>query len=233
MSALSLSHWHKNAMTELTLTRRLQRFLPFLVTDDAKLQYKVVSLALLALFSLLIFAFGVAGDTLNPLLSFDRESMMQGEWYRLVTGNLVHLNVNHMLMNLSVYILAALLFQNTVSLTQWHCAFGMCFIAVGLGLWLFSEPVQNYVGLSGALYGIIIFGVIVNVRENVMVYLLVYGVIVYKVTVQQFPSYDPAEMKSFIGGNVIASAHLYGLVMGHVCAAMVIIRQYCVLKRRS
>jgi len=36
---------------------------------------------------------------------------------------------------------------------------------------------------------------------------------------QQGPAYNPEDVRKFIGGNVIASAHLYGLIIGLVLGA--------------
>ncbi|WP_096086701.1 rhombosortase [Agaribacterium haliotis] len=169
--------------------------------------------------SLVVFCLGVAHEQLNPILSWDRSAIEQGQWWRIVTGNIVHLNVNHMLMNLSIYVLAALLFKKYCGWRQWYGSFLFIATGVGLALYVFDASLQNYVGLSGVLYGMIAQQLLLQSRQQPWLYLFIYAVLVYKVVAQQGADYDASEMKAFIGGNVIASAHLYGLILGNVAAA--------------
>lgn len=191
---------------------------------------RLAFLSQLAFFCLVIVVVGLMYESLNVVLSYDRVAIAEGEWWRLLSGNFLHLNVNHMLLNLSVYILLALLFQVQLCHRLWYMALVICMLAVSFGLWFFSQNVQNYVGLSGALYGMTVFGLLMRIRENLWVYLAFYLFVSYKVIVQQFPGYDPEAMKGFIGGNVIADAHLYGLIAGNVCVLAVYAWRLCRVK---
>ena len=177
---------------------------------------------LLALFmiSALVFSLGVFGEFANPLFSYDREAIQQGQVWRLLSASFVHLSTNHMLMNLSVFILATLLFQNTQVLL-WYAVLILCCIAVGTGIWFFDTRVSNYVGLSGALYGLVSFGLLINLKNNSIVYILVLALIGYKVYGQQSSNFDRFYLEGFIGGAVIASSHFFGFVTGLVAGLIV------------
>jgi rhomboid family GlyGly-CTERM serine protease len=123
-----------------------------------------------------------------------------------------------MLMNLSVYILGFLIFAQSIRMIEWHLVLLFCSVSVGVGILLFDQNVYGYVGLSGALYGMTVFGLLRNIKHNTLVYFVVYVFVCYKVLAQQSASFDPSEMAAFIGGNVIASAHLMGLIAGNLGA---------------
>ncbi len=84
----------------------------------------------------------------------------------------------------------------------------------------------NYVGLSGVLYGLVLFGLLVNLRQAPALYTVLYLYFSYKVVAQQFPAYDPEAMRDFIGGRVIVDAHLYGLLSGNGCAMVTLLRRW-------
>jgi len=189
-------------------------------SEDLAKQLKLQRLAVLFVFSACVFMFGVLHQAVNPLLEFNRSAIEGGQVWRLLSCNLVHLSSNHMFMNLSVYVLSVLIFGANISLRAWYLSLLACFAAVGLGLLLFYPAVIGYVGLSGALYGIVTFGLLLNWRQNPVLFALSYFYIAYKVISQQFSGYDPTEMMGFIGGNVIPQAHLLGLIAGNGCAIL-------------
>ncbi|WP_370980477.1 rhombosortase [Agaribacterium sp. ZY112] len=170
---------------------------------------------------LVVFVAGVFHQELNPWFSWDRQAIDAGQWWRLLSANLMHLNVNHMLMNLSVYVLAAILFQASAGWKQWYASIVLIGLGVGLGLYWFDPNLVNYVGLSGLLYGLIAQQLLLQCRQQPLIYLLIYAVLVYKVVSQQGDDFEPSEMKEFIGGNVVASSHLIGLICGNFIAASI------------
>lgn len=186
--------------------------------DPAKRSFLLQNLELLFI-AALIFVLGLAHPWVNSALDFDRAAIASGQWWRLVSCNLVHLSVNHMLLNVSAFVLATILFKPYVSARNWYLNLGLSFFAVGLGILIFDEEVSNYVGLSGALYGVLAFGALTNLRRQALMSVVVYIYIIHRVWVQHSPDFDVSSMKDFIGGNVIVSSHLYGLVTGHVMSA--------------
>ncbi len=190
----------------------------FFSAEDTQIRAKYLRLLCLLLLVLPVFFLGIFSELANPYLEFNREQVLSGQFWRLFTCNFVHLSSNHMFMNMSVYVLSVLIFGSALSLVAWHGALLICALAVGLGLLIFDSNVLVYVGLSGVIYGMILFGLLANIKQNTVIYVLVYVYISYKVMSQQSAAYNPEEMQVFIGGNVIASAHLMGLVAGNLCA---------------
>ena len=166
------------------------------------------------------------GKQLNPWLSYDRDAVLHGQVWRLLSGNFVHLNLNHGFMNMATLAVAIVLFLPLKSLRWWALALLSCCLAVGIGLLLFSPQVSNYVGLSGALYGVLAAGLLLRLMEpekmrwlNLLVLMAIAG----KVIEQQLPSFDPNYLRAFIGGRVVADAHLYGLICGLLIALIEIV----------
>ncbi len=178
----------------------------------------------LFILTLIIFILGVCNQWVNPYLQFDREALVAGQWWRVLSCNLVHLSVTHMLMNLTGFILATLIFKEAIRALYWYINIVVCALAVGLGIWLFDDAVRQYVGLSGALYGILAFGIVLNFRRQMLISSIVGAYIVHRVYLQHQSSFDPAGMYDFIGGNVIVSSHLFGLIAGLSFAGYVMIK---------
>lgn len=182
--------------------------------DELEKAQRIRRLSELFCLAVFIFVLQLFGEPLITSLRYDRDLIEAGEFWRLFSANFVHLSSNHMLMNLSVFVLASLLFRPNTGTLMWLCTIVILSLAVGLGLYFFDEQVVRYVGFSGVLYGLFVYGLLISLKDNPWLYLLCLIFVVYKVIAQQGPNYNPQDVIEFIGGNVIASAHLYGLLIG-------------------
>jgi rhomboid family GlyGly-CTERM serine protease len=177
--------------------------------------------ATIASFMLLTLAGSLLAPILNPWMSYDRAALGNFELWRFLSGNFAHLGLNHALLNLGTMSLAVVLFRGYKSLAWWLAVFIGCCLSVSTGLYVFEPNVSNYVGLSGALYGVLGCGLIMICHResyNRWLYGIFYIYIVYKVVSQQFDSFDPGYLSQYIDGNVIAGSHLYGLCFGTAAA---------------
>lgn len=86
-------------------------------------------------------------------LLFKREKILTGDYWRLLTGNLVHTNYNHLALNLAGVWLLYYLFIEHLTVGLFYSLLLLLSLAVGLGLWWFSPATEWYAGVSGALYG--------------------------------------------------------------------------------
>ena len=157
-------------------------------------------------------AFQVLG--LEKLLRFGRSEILESDqWWRVLTGNLVHLGYPHLLLNLAGLILITLLLAHALTARQWAFT-GLCsMLGVGLGLLIFDPQLSWYVGLSGALYGLLLGGAIAEFRNHKPIACLIAAYTIGKIIWEQL--YGAVESSEAItGGNVIVNAHLYGMVAG-------------------
>lgn len=155
----------------------------------------------------------LAGDATRESLQWTRSGVQQGEWWRLVTAHIVHLDFFHALLNALVLIFLAELFGCAFSLARHGCnaLIGILFIDAGL-LWLGN--LEWYVGLSGLLHTFAaasIVRLIVDRHDRVAWGVALFGLvkIVYENTMGAMP---------FSGreASVVTDVHLFGVLIGMV-----------------
>ncbi|WP_298776623.1 rhombosortase [uncultured Shewanella sp.] len=161
----------------------------------------------------------------DTLLAYRRLEIAQGQWWRLITGNLLHTNDWHLAMNLAgLWAILLLHKQHYSSIGLLLLLLVLCLLQ-GLGLYLFFPTLLGYVGLSGVLHGLFSYGVIQDCRVGFKSgYLLLAGVII-KVAYEQIQGASP-EVVKLIGARVATEAHLIGLISGLLCAVIIYALQH-------
>lgn len=155
------------------------------------------------------------GDSATALLRFDRAAILDGEGWRLLTGNLVHLGWNHLLLNLAGLALIGWLVGPALSPTRWLIVFLVSSLSVTVGLLLWNPELRWYVGLSGTLHGLLLAGLLAEMDEADRIPWLLLAGIVAKLGWEQ--AWGPsASTEALVGGNVVVDSHLYGAVGGAV-----------------
>jgi len=90
---------------------------------------------------------------------------------------------------------------------------GLC---VAAGIHFFTPELSRYVGLSGVLHGLFIWGALEDIRHNRKTgYLLVIGLAI-KVAAEQSQGPDQ-QLGQWIDATVAIDAHLYGALAGFIC----------------
>lgn len=120
----------------------------FMLSDKSGLLWVIT----LSLTSLLLF-FTVP----NLQLSFDWP-LIAGEGWRIRTGNLAHTNLWHLLLNLGGLAILYSLFRDYLSGARLPLLMLLLWLAVGLGIWWWCPQTQWYMGLSGSLHGLFVWG---------------------------------------------------------------------------
>ena len=156
----------------------------------------------------------------EPLRYARTEILESGQWWRILTGNLVHLSYPHLLLNLAGLAMITLLLSHALSVRQWVFTGLISMLGVSFGLLLFDPHLIWYVGLSGALYGLLLGGSIAEFRNHKLTAVLIGGYTIGKIIWEQI--YGAAQSSEAItGGNVIVNAHLYGMMAGG-CAVLLL-----------
>jgi len=153
------------------------------------------------------------GDATRESLQWTRAGLQQGEWWRLFTAHVAHLNLFHALLNALALVLIAALFGRAFTLARHslNAFIGILFIDAGL-FWL--AEVEWYVGLSGLLHALAAAAVvrlIIDRHDRVAwgVALFGLGKLVYENTLGAMP---------FSGREalVVTDVHLFGVLIGMV-----------------
>lgn len=172
---------------------------------------------LLAIFVTLL---GLLHAKVNPVLQYDHELFVRYEYWRLLTAHFVHLNMNHAAMNLAAGLLILFMFAEFVAARLWVYLTVFLSISISFGLYFFDKNIHYYVGFSGVLYGLWIFGALVSVRQMPWVCGVICLVLSYTVYEQQAAGFDAGYLLGWINGQVIVNAHLYGFIGGIFGAAI-------------
>jgi rhomboid family GlyGly-CTERM serine protease len=174
------------------------------------------------LITLLAFILWWAEPISSDYLAYIATDIEHGQWWRILTGNLLHTNTPHLLLNLGgLWLLFALHFQYYSY--RWLVLVGFMCLAVGMGIWLFSPKIQWYVGLSGVLHGLFVLGAFYDIKHQLKSgWLLLLGVLIKVGYETQFGASQ--EVANLIGANVATDAHLYGALSGLTIIGLILIK---------
>jgi rhomboid family GlyGly-CTERM serine protease len=169
----------------------------------------------LLLACLLLLLPTLAGEAGRALLRYERSALADGEWWRLLSAHLVHLDPRHALLNVVGLALVWALFARDYSPKAWLAIVLGTMAAIDAGLWLGDSTVQWYVGSSGALHGALAAGVLAHIRKGEPHGWLLAGLLAAKLLYEQAVGALP-----FSGSDpVVVDAHLYGVAGGAAVAA--------------
>lgn len=150
---------------------------------------------------------------LEPLLVYDRALANQGELWRLLSAHLTHTNLQHLMLNLSGLALLVVLHGPHYRTLAFLAATTVTALVTGIGLHLFSPDTSVYLGLSGVLHGLIIWGGCMDIRARWRTgYLLVLGTWI-KIALEQWYGAS-GETAQLIDADVAVDAHLWGAIAG-------------------
>jgi rhomboid family GlyGly-CTERM serine protease len=172
---------------------------------------------ILCLFGLLA---AIAGPCADEWLRFDREMIAAGQAWRLVSGHLVHLGWNHLLLNLAGLLLVWFLVGSELNTRQWLLVLGTCFAAVSGGLWYLDADLQWYVGLSGVLHGLLIAGLLQSLSTRSPETVAVTLALIAKLAYEQLQGPLPGS-QDIAGGTIAVNAHLYGFFAGSLAGILI------------
>lgn len=175
------------------------------------------NLAVPATLALPSVAIAIAGTQASAWLRYEREQILAGELWRLLTASFVHLGWSHLLMNLAALALIWMLFGRLLATKAWLLISLASLLSVSLGLLLFSPEIGWYVGLSGMLHGLFAAGAVASLRAGHRLELALLALLLGKIVWEQ--AYGPLPgTAEFAGGAVVTDAHLYGAVGGFISA---------------
>ncbi|NKF52582.1 rhombosortase [Shewanella sp. WXL01] len=174
-------------------------------------------LILTSLICIVLFAMDIAnfGFDVSNTLAYRRDKIEFWQVWRLVTGNFLHTNLWHLLMNLAglwiIVFLHEIHYKHHVEKLV-LLIFSLCLFE-GVGLFFLYPDLNGFVGLSGILHGLFAFGAIMDVRKGFRSgYLLLIGVIMKVMYEQYFGSLQG--MSSLIEARVATESHFVGLFVG-------------------
>lgn len=156
-------------------------------------------------------------------LAFDRNGLLEHQYWRAITAHNLHTNIWHLLLNLLGLLLLWLLHGDYAKSRVLLLQFFSLGAGISLCIYLFNPSILWYVGLSGVLHGLFVIGAILDVKnKRFSGYLLLVGVII-KILDEQLSGPDQS-LQSLIQANVAIDAHLYGAFLGLPMGIIIILR---------
>lgn len=169
---------------------------------------------IIALLSTIAFAVeNIMGEAVTNGFVYQRQLIAQGEVWRLVTGHFLHTNGFHLLLNLAALIMLWALHGRFYSIKNYCALFLLCALFTSISLYCFNASLIQYVGLSGVLHGIFVFGAIMDISaKDKTGYVLFIGVWL-KIAHEQVYGAS-TDVSALIEASVAVDAHLWGAVGG-------------------
>jgi rhomboid family GlyGly-CTERM serine protease len=163
----------------------------------------------------LLLALQLGGPTTLAALRYDRNALLAGQWWRLASAHLVHLDLRHTVLNGLGLILMWALIVRDYRARQWFLILLTSAAFIDAGLWFRDSGVEWYVGASGVLHGVMAAGVLALLRRRELSGVLLGAFLIGKLIYEQTTGALP-----FAGASVpvVVDAHLYGVVGGAIAA---------------
>ena len=114
--------------------------------------------------ALALFLYLGAGPA-APALIFDRVAVTHGQWWRLVSGHLIHCDLSHLGWDVAGLLVLGWLFEDRFSRRQFLALIACGMIAVNAWLWWGQAPLR-YCGLSGLLNTLLAAGLMQQWRSS-------------------------------------------------------------------
>lgn len=174
--------------------------------------HRSYSAILLLLLIVLMIVLQMQQLSLQEILRYERDLMVSEPW-RAISHAFIHLNFNHMLLNVTAIICLYFLFSAAFETVTWFAALIFCSAVSAAGMYWFSQDVDWCVGLSGGLHGLFLY---VVMRAGAHWFWIL--ALVAKIIDEQFhllAQFEWSAMSSeLINGDVVVDAHLWGALGG-------------------
>ncbi len=161
-------------------------------------------------------------------LAFNAASLAEGQWWRPLSAWVTQLNFRHWVLNQWGVVVMAILLPEKLNRWQWG---GFVVIWLFTSLALALSDYRTYVGLSGLLYGWLIWSAYLSPFYSWLVKVIFIGALSIKVFSENdwLPLPQSDWVGDFIQANVAHESHLWGLLSGFA----VIVTAVCFLQYRS
>lgn len=150
---------------------------------------------------------------------YHRGAIAAGEWWRLLTGHIDHLNWTHLLMNGLCLALLLALFRPLGKPSRTLLLWLLAALMISAMMWFFSPNITWYVGLSGSLYALVVYAIATDTSYPIIFRIFALGLTLFKVGVEQLNG-DISFMSGLVSGPVAVDSHLYGVISGVIFVLM-------------
>ncbi|MCK4737206.1 MAG: rhombosortase [Sulfurimonas sp.] len=192
---------------------------------------KIHSLPLFLLLTSLSLA--LSSEFTTAYLRYERSSIVDGELWRLLSAHLVHAGWEHLWLNLFALIIIWMLFKNFLSTSLWWLFTLLSSLYISISFFIFMNQLEWYVGLSGVLHSMMVFGSIAGLIHKRKEFILLLIFILAKVLFEQFYGSFSSDIV-MAEGVVIVNAHMYGVIIGAIIGVVLwVLNRYRLIKHKA
>lgn len=148
------------------------------------------------------------------ILSLNPQKTSEGQYWRLLTANFVHFGWIHTVMNVAALILCTFALLSEISPLKYLCLLAICCLTVGAGIYWFNPEYQPYAGLSGAIHGLIVAGILLTRDYPLWVRVLAGVILTGKLINENNGHYEANDLQMLIDVKIAVESHLYGAIGG-------------------
>ena len=156
------------------------------------------------------------------LFQYQRDDILSGQLWRLVSGHFVHVTWMHLILNLAGLFVIWALFRDILTQRMWWLLTLGSIVGIDVALLLFHPEIKWYMGLSGVLHGYFAGGAILQIRLSGTRGLLYLILLIIKLLWEYLNGPLPGSGE-LSGARVITEAHLYGAIGGSIIMLWLIV----------
>jgi len=164
------------------------------------------------------------------LFQYQRDDILSGQLWRLVSGHFVHVTWMHLILNLAGLFVIWALFRDILTQRMWWLLTLGSIVGIDVALLIFHPEIKWYMGLSGVLHGYFAGGAILQIRLNGTRGMLYLILLIIKLLWEQLTGPLPVTTE-LSGARVITESHLYGALGGAIVMLWLILIDNDHLKR--
>jgi len=162
---------------------------------------------------LIIVTLQICNSLVSATMEFDRFAIQQGEWWRILSGHLLHANNWHLAMNVAAFAVILDVQGMHLNFARFTVLLFAGCLLIGLEMFFLSPSMIIYTGLSGWLHCLIVWGACADIVKHWSSGWLILIGVFCKVTWEQIHG-GSADVVALIGVDVAVDAHLYGALTG-------------------
>lgn len=139
-----------------------------------------------------------------------------GQWWRLITGHLVHMDWQHYAMNMMGLSMCMVVFRDDLAAWHWPASFFLLSLFSSTGMYLAGVPYDRYMGFSDVLHGWILIGAL-GIAHKEPKFSIAIVVLFWLKIIEE--NHQLAFFTSYgVTGNVARESHIWGAVGGTLYA---------------
>jgi len=167
----------------------------------------------------------VLGDGLFQPFRYERDSVLAGEWWRLITGPMLHFDTPHLAVNAAVILAWLYLFDEQEGVGAVLFRVLACTILSSLGMLLFSPGLHWMIGASAVTYALVGGSAFRAALEGPRpLGLILLAGLTVKLLAEQVWDLE-SWFAHFVDYAIVSEAHVYGVAAGLVFeAARILVR---------